>query len=148
MTQQNSIGFEIKTVSNLIKRKVNNSVLKKELNSLNKATGMHGWIVNYLYNNRDQGDLFQRDIEARFSIRRSTATGLLKLMEKNGLLVRESVDYDARLKKLVLTEKAIAIHNKIDTYLIELEEQLKTGLTQQEIDTFMEIMAKIKKNVE
>ena len=36
---------------------------------------------------------------------RSTVTGVVKLMERKGLIRRESVSSDARLKKLVLTEK-------------------------------------------
>ena len=35
--------------------------------------------------------MFQRDVEAEFNIRRSTATGILQLMEKNGFLLREPV---------------------------------------------------------
>jgi DNA-binding MarR family transcriptional regulator len=47
---------------------------------------------------------------------------MLKLMEKNGLISRVAVDYDARLKKIVLTEKAIQIHQKA-THNIELLEE-------------------------
>ena len=63
---------------------------------------MQGWIIGYLYQNRDK-EVFQRDIQEQFSIRRSTVTGILQLMEKNGLITRSSVERDARLKKLELT---------------------------------------------
>ena len=52
-------------------------------------------------------DLRQKDFEQQFNIRRSTASNILALIEKNGLIQRESVPYDARLKKIVLTDKAI-----------------------------------------
>ncbi len=35
-------------------------------------------------------EIFQKDIEAEFNIRRSTATGILKLMEKNGFINRQT----------------------------------------------------------
>lgn len=44
-------------------------------------------------------DLYQKDIEEEFQIRKSTVTGILKLMEKHGYIYRESVEKDARLKK-------------------------------------------------
>ena len=70
-------------------------------------TMMHGWIIRYLYENREQ-DIFQKDIEQRFAVGRSTVTNLIQLMEKKGFVKRESVKQDARLKKVILTEKGIA----------------------------------------
>ena len=49
---------------------------------------MQGWIIDYIYD-RGNDPVFQRDIEKEFTIRRSTATELLKLMEKNGLITRQ-----------------------------------------------------------
>ena len=46
------------------------------------------------------------DLEKEFDITRSTASKNVDLLVENGFIVREQVDYDARLKKLVLTEKA------------------------------------------
>ncbi len=138
------IGFEIRTLSNLIKRRVDKFIHES---GIDKLTGTHGWIIGYLYHNQDK-DIFQRDIEAEFSIRRSTVTGILQLMEQNHLIVRESVDYDARLKKLVLTPKAIEIHKKIENDIDKMEFKLSNGLTPEEINSFFLIMEKLKKNLE
>ena len=73
-----------------------------------ETTGMQGWIIGFLHRNEDR-DMFQRDVEAEFNIRRSTATGILQLMEKTASSAG-AVAYDARLKKLVLTPKALAVH--------------------------------------
>ena len=53
--------------------------------------------------------IFQRDIEEAFQIRRSTVTGIIKLIEQKGYITRTSVESDARLKQLVPTEKAEAL---------------------------------------
>ncbi len=143
--RKDAIGREIKILSNMIKRKIDSAAVFAQNQ---EVTGMHGWIIGYLYRNREQGDIFQRDVEAEFSIRRSTATGILQLMEKNDLIIREAVDYDARLKKLVLTPRAIAIHEEIIRVLEELEEQLASGLTEEEIAAFYVILRKIKSNLE
>ena len=140
--RKNAIGHEIKTLSNLIRRRLDNSPVFSEV------TGMQGWIIGHVYHNRYKRDIFQRDIEAEFLIRRSTATGILQLMEKNGLIIRGPVEYDARLKKIVLTPKAIAIHEAVIRELDRLEEQLEQGLTQEEVNAFFVIIKKMKRNIE
>ena len=109
MPPRETIGFDIRTLSILIKRYIDGSATKQYVDNL---TGTHGWVIGYLYDNRDH-DVYQRDLETQFSIRRSTATGILQLMEKNELILREPVESDARLKKLVLTEKALDIHKMV-----------------------------------
>jgi DNA-binding MarR family transcriptional regulator len=144
MGNSNKIGFEIKTLSNLITRRIDKFIIGS---GIDKLTGMHSWVIGYLCHNQDK-DIFQRDIEAEFSIRRSTVTGILQLMEKNNLIIRESVDYDARLKKLVLTKKAIEIHNMIENDISKMEAKLSNGLTPEEISLFFLLMEKVKKNLE
>ncbi|PGS79274.1 hypothetical protein COD02_28605 [Bacillus thuringiensis] len=60
--------------------------------------------ISYLCEKQDIY-VFQKDFEREFSIRKSTASRILKSMENNGLI--------ARLKKVVLTENAIKIHDSI-----------------------------------
>ena len=84
------VGFELRCATNLFKRKV----ASRKPPELEESTGIHGWALKYFCEHQDQ-DVFQKDFEAHFSIRRSTATNMLKLMETNGLILRESVPYDA-----------------------------------------------------
>ena len=107
MNKDKHLGFEIRTLNNIVKLYFE----QQKPEEFDNSTGVHGWAIRYFYENRNK-DIFQRDFETRFSIRRSTATNMLKLMEKNGLICRVSVESDARLKKIVLTEKAITIHKK------------------------------------
>lgn len=143
MDHNPTIGLEIKTLSNLIRRYVENSDTKKYVD---KLTGTHSWIIGYLYDNREK-DIFQRDLETEFSIRRSTATGILQLMEKNNLIIRSPVDYDARLKKLTLTPRAIEIHKIVAEDIKRIEAQLSKGLTEEEIMAFLRVVSKIKDNI-
>lgn len=138
------IGFEIRTLSNLIKRTIDNLPSNKGLENI---TGLHRWVIKYLYQHREE-DLFQRDLEAVFEMRRSTTTAILQLMEKNGLITRQSVPYDARLKKLVLTPKAIQFHESFSAEIERMEARLKSGLSEEELSTFMGIVERMKKNME
>ena len=68
--------------------------------------------------------MFQRDLQAHFSVRRSTVTGLLQLMEKKGLITRSSVAQDARLKKIQLTPRAIQHHERIVASIQSVENRI------------------------
>jgi DNA-binding MarR family transcriptional regulator len=140
-----SIGHEVKILSNLIKRYLDESAKNSELEDL---TAMQGWIISYLYHHGNEQEIFQRDLEKQFDIRRSTVTGVLQLMERKELITREPVKYDARLKSLKLTPKAIAIHERVVEKFREVEDKLRRGLTQEEIDTFFAIIDKIKRNID
>ena len=144
MDRREYIGFQIKSLSNIIKRRID----KQIADSCGEGSSVtHGWVIRYIYDNRDRGDVFQRDLEARFNIRRSTATGILKLMEKNGLIVREPVEYDARLKKLVLTSKAVELHESIAREIDAIEDSMRQGLTKEELEAFFSTIEKIKDNI-
>lgn len=56
--------------------------------------------------------------------------------------------YDARLKKIVLTEKAIEIHHKATQNIKNIENTLKKGITYEELKFFYSVIDKIKANLE
>lgn len=141
--REKMVGFQLRTLNNLIKRDVEKS--KSEI--LGNSTGVHGWAIGYLYENSDR-EIFQKDFETHFSIRRSTATKMLQLMEKNGLVIRVPVETDARMKKIVLTEKAIDIHKKIIKDIKDREKRLTQGVTKEELDIFFSVTNRIKANLE
>lgn len=144
MNSYKPIILEIKLLSNLIKRKIDrtNDEGKTEV-----VTGMQGFVIGYLSHNADT-DVFQKDIEMEFEIRRSTATGILQLMEKNKLIERHPVSHDARLKKIVLTKKGAKHHHNFLDSMEKVEKGAEKGLTKEEIETFFRIAHKIKKNLE
>lgn len=143
MPSERDIGFEIRTLSNLIRRDVEKNIAAMDP----KPNGrVHGWAINYFYENRDR-DIFQKDFEEKFSIRRSTASNMLKLMEKDGYIKRVSVENDARLKKIVLTNKAIETHTAICRDIAAREKRLRKGLTDEELEAFFRITEKLKKNM-
>lgn len=144
MCNNKHVGFQIRIVSNLIRREIDNLITDKFNTNI---TRIQGWIIDYINRNNDK-DIFQKDIEEKFSIRRSTATIILKSMEKNNLITRNSVNYDARLRKIELTEKAININRDFRNIINEFEEKLIQGLSKEEVDTFFDILEKIKTNLE
>ena len=143
--KKKTLSYMIRTVNILIKRNIENSELKKQFDN---ATGMHGYVIAYLNEcERKIEDVFQRDVEKRFSIRRSTATAILQLMEKRGFITRESVECDARLKKIVLTKKAKSLCELFERERCEFEKSLSEGLTEDEINTAIKLLSRIADNL-
>lgn len=143
MEDKKHIGFEINCVSHLLKREIDNAINEK---GKEKLTGIQGFVISYISRNSDK-DIFQRDIENEFKIRRSTATAILQLMEKNGLIKREPFEKDQRLKKIALTEKSVKRNQLVTEEIEKLENKLYSGLSNREIDDFFKIMDKIKTNI-
>lgn len=137
------LGFEIRRLEKLMARKRLYSSVHAEADRL---TGMHGYLIGYLYENREH-DVFQRDIEKQFSISRSTVTATLQLMEKNGLITRESVAQDARLKRIVLTQKALDLHQQIQADIMAFEAQLTRGISEEEEAVFLQVVQKMRDNL-
>ena len=118
------------------------------VNGLDEVAGMQGPMLGYIHENSQERDVFQRDIEKEFNIRRSTATVMLQNLEQKGFLTREPVDYDARLKKIVLTQKAVEHNNMIRERVTAFNKALEKGITDSEKEMFFRILDKIKNNLE
>jgi len=103
-------------------------------------------IIAYLHDNRDK-DIFQRDIEEEFNVRRSTVSSVISLLEENGYIGRVAVSSDRRLKKIVLTEKAHSVVEKIKTDRQKLEDKLCKGLSDKQLSEFEATLLRIKQNL-
>ena len=121
--------------------------LRKRMNAGMQSAGLTGVqsrVMHYILVHCADGPVFQRDIESAFELSRSTATGILQLMEKNGLITRSSVEQDARLKKLELTPRAIELHERIERSVRQVEERISHCLTPEEKETFIQLCEKIR----
>lgn len=144
MNRENDIGFVVRRLSNLIKRDVEKSRIGL---GLDPVKGVNGWAIAYFYENKGK-DIFQKDFENHFSIRGSTASKILKTMEQKGYIERVAVKSDARLKKIVLTEKALELHKRITIDIAAREKRLRTGVSDEEMKVFFTTMEKLCKNME
>lgn len=137
------IGYEIRTLANLLKREI---IRTEELTN-NSSTNLHGLIIAYLVSNQGR-DTYQKDLEDEFAMRRSTASRMLQLMEKNGMIQRIQVSKDARLKKIILTQKAMKSHQYFINSRIKIEEKIRKGITDEELEGFFLVAEKVKANLE
>lgn len=141
--REERIGFEIRRLDHMLGRNMQAHVRAA---GIDEVTLMHGWIIRYLYTNQDK-DVFQKDIEQYFSIGRSTVTNIIQLMERKGYIARESVKHDARLKKVVLTEKGIRNQEMLEDLVESLDTRLVDGITDEELYVFYLVIEKLKRNL-
>ena len=137
------IGYAVNSLGRRINRVMSNIPAIKENKNL---TGIQVWVLNFLLRNADR-EIYQRDIEREFNIRRSTATQLLKTMEEGGLIRRVPVDFDARLKKIELTEYAEEIRAQVQAQIRRAEAVMTEGFTEEEIENFFSYVERFKANL-
>lgn len=68
-------------------------------------------------------------------------------MEAKGLIRREPVVYDNRLKKIVLTDKALMYKQQVVEDLTSLEETLTKGISEEDMEVFFEVIEKMMDNL-
>lgn len=137
------IGCQVKTLNNMITKKI---IAYSSESELDEVTVMHGWILGYLYDNRDE-EIFQKDIEKEFEINKSTVTCIIKLMEKKGYIQRQSVEYDGRLKRIRLTDKGEKSHIEALKSIKKVEGILRQNIPDEELDSFFDTINKLKSNL-
>lgn len=142
-SDKKEIGMEIRKLMNFIQRNVKSSNIEDKRLSMTK---MHGMIIGFL-NTSKHKDVFQKDIEKAFSMRRSTTSKMLKNMEEKGLIERISSEQDARMKKLQLSEKGQSLVEEVSREYQRIENLLTEGLSEKELEQFFTVIYKMQQNM-
>ena len=138
------IGAAVNATSRKFHRSLERVASEKTPGSL---TGIHSWIIHYIYSHGEE-PVYQRDIEKALGIRRSSVTGLLQLMEKNGMIRREAASFDARLKRIVLTKEALAVHEAVGHEIEALEKRACRGMSGEEVELLLSLLERVRENLD
>lgn len=107
-----------------------------------------GKILNYVLVESEAHSVYQKDLEREFGLRPSTVTEMLNALEQKKLIQRVSDEWDGRYKKIIFTEKAISMKDRIRQEVEETEHLLLQGITEQEKQEFLRIAGKMLQNLE
>lgn len=140
--EQVDAGLLINIVSHQLKRRVLSS--SKEDFGL---TGMQHRVLHYILVKSQETEVYQKDVEKEFDIRKSTATEMLQLMERKGFLYRECSSRDARMKKILITEKAAAVQREVAENIRVVEARLRNGIEEKDFQICMEVLKKMAENL-
>jgi DNA-binding MarR family transcriptional regulator len=135
-------GAQINLLSRMLKRRLNATLQDLGI------TAIQSRVMFYIMDHCLEGPVFQRDVEQVFSLSRSTATGILQQLERKGILLRESVEQDARLKSLVPTARAVELNEQVRACLRQTEALLTQGLSEGQVRLFIETAAAMARNLE
>ena len=96
---------------------------------------------------RSSGPVYQKDIEEEFFLRAPTATGTLQKMEDKGFITREPSETDARMKRIIPTEKSLAAKEAIIARVTAFENLISDGISDRDIDHFCRTAEKMLGNL-
>jgi len=143
MSEEKYVLLEMKKLFNLLNRPHHDCLHE----SKGDLTTVQFLLLMYLLDNEGK-EVFQRDIEVTFNVRRSTVTNLIKAIEKKGYITRQSVDTDARLKQIILTDKANEVRKKMFADMHIVETRMKKGIDEEKMQVFFQVIEMMNKNME
>lgn len=142
---ERALGLELRRLSNLICRYFEQQTNKKTVDAV---TGTNGWIIGYIARREAEGhEVYQRDLETRFGITRSTASKVVSLMVQKGLIEQLSVPEDRRIRRLMLTPRAKELTRLMDEDQKNFEITLRNGLSEQDISTLFSLLDHLQDNL-
>lgn len=143
MENKNKLSFALGALSNVMKRFMLKNYKDKSCGLTNKQM----MVISFVKIESRKRDVFQKDIEEHLLVRGSTATELLQLMEKNGYITRSASAFDARLKKIELTEKSEMIFSNAKKYLDEFEKVVCKDIDENDLQVFFKVVNQISSNL-
>ena len=140
---EKSISIEIKKIDSLIVRKI----ISYNKNSNYQLTPVQIVVIKYLVNNKNN-IVYQKDIEKKLGLRKSTISGILSTMIKNGIITRTESTTDLRSKEIRLSDKGLELDKKIKKKAIEFENLLQNNIDPKDLEIFYKVTNQIQKNLE
>lgn len=137
--KNNDIGFYLRKLNNHIQKYSHSFYNRKEINECSLS---NLWVIDYLTDNLDK-DIYQKDIEAEFSINRATASKMLTLMEEKKFITRIPCEEDGRLKKIKVLPEGEKLKSICLAIRKEMEKELSYSLTKEEVETLKNILKKM-----
>ncbi len=141
MIDAQKLDMDLRLIMNFLRH--SNESLHNKIFPENTAS--YAYILAFLCDNEDK-IIYQRDIERQFDLSRSTVSTVLKELEADNLIERRLVLSDARLKRVVPTERARMINEICKNNMNNLLTGLLYGADQQQTDAFFEVLEIIKSN--
>lgn len=145
MINKLKLGLDISRIHHIISRKMDVAVISSIDDNL---TVSQAYVIDFIYNEGKNKEIFQKDLEKEFDLKRSSISLMLNNMEKSELIERVLVAEDARLKKIILTKKSMKLYEKISEAIDSIENKLSKDITPEEIEVFQTVLDKIRNSLE
>lgn len=138
------VGRELSQTSQQINRALDSCIA---LMVSPELTGVRCFVLGYIVRMHRGGQpIYQRDLERRFQVRRSSVTAMLKSMESAGFISRAPVQQDARLKSLAPTGKGVACYDQMVRCIEAFETHLLQDVDETELEMLQTVLGKLQSN--
>ena len=146
--EEERIIFQLKNLEKRIFRYfLQDQELTEKVKGMPTPTPTQLQIIGYLIKHRDE-EVYQKELEKLFNLKRATVSGVLQTMEKNGLINRVVDHKDTRTKKILLNEKTRELFFIGKQRLDELEKVLFEGFSKEDLCVLQEALKQMQKNME
>ncbi len=139
------IGKYVNQLSRKIRYACNASIVRSGL----ELTGEQCRLLGYLCCRADRGEnVYQKDIERDFEVKRSSVASILSNMEKGGYIERSIDKNDARIKKVIPTEKGRMVNKDMAEIINGIEAVIAMGMNEEEKQMFLVLIRRAISNVQ
>lgn len=136
------VGMRFSLLQRSFRRKLNEILSEKDL------TGVQFGVLGELIKLEKRGcqEIKQRDLEEASHVSHATMAEIIKRLEKKGFICCRTSLSDRRQKLISSTEKAHSLGQEIDRINQEVFSWLCRGLSQAQVEEFLQIMDVMLKN--
>ena len=110
-----------------------------------ELTGAQGHIMAYLAHAKTPP--CPRDLEAEFHLTHPTVSGLLSRLEQKGFIELQTDPEDRRVKRIYVLEKGIQCHEVMHDTILQNEQRMVEGFTQEEQEIFSDLLQRAIRNL-
>ena len=116
--------------------------------ALNKMdlTASQGRLMAFVAH-RGQQPTYARDVEQALHLTHPTVSGLLSRLEQKGFVELITDPDDRRSKRIVISEKGLACHERMHAVIIEYESRIVHGFTEEEKTLLAQFLQRAIENV-
>ena len=141
MLPEQAVGPRIKRISNAMDRK--RTVDLEDLG----LTSSQGLVLGYLARHRDE-TVCPGDVCRHFGLSQPTVTGILQRLEAKGFLAYADDPTDRRRRRLLPTEKALEVHQRVVQRFVETEELLTRNMSGDERAQLLRLLDRLIVNMD
>ena len=116
--------------------------------ALNKVdlTAAQGRLMAFLAR-RGERPTYAKDVEAEFHLSHPTVSGLLSRLEQKDFLELKTDPKDRRSKRILISEKGLACHERMHAVILENESRIVRGFSEEEKAQFAQFLQRAIDNV-
>ncbi len=121
--------------------------LKNKRTQFMNLTSTQSEAIRYILKNHNDCEITAADIMENLRLSQSTVAGIIKRLEGKDLITRRVMDNDNRKSVILPTEKGLRLDEKLRQTAAGVEEQLVSGMSSSEIETFNILLQKALDNI-